>query len=145
MKLKQLVIGSAVFILTVAPNIAFADEVWNSNYGRVVYQSDCGKTAVWTYPQGTIFIEGLAGVFSNRGIYHGYWVGKSDIKCDTAREDGSGKLSNNWGRFSIHFTVPNFPMPWEAKWSYCESEPTFSWNGKPPRESYPNPATPEKM
>ena len=25
------------------------------------------------------------------------------------------KLSNTWGRFSIRFTVPNFPMPWEAK------------------------------
>jgi hypothetical protein len=133
MKRQQLVIGSTVFFLTFAPSIAYSDEVWNSNYGRVVYQSDRNKTAIWTYPKGSIFIEGLAGVTSNRGQYHGYWVGKSNIKCDTSREDSSGKLSNTWGRFSIRFTVPNFPMPWEAKWSYCEGEPTFSWNGTPPR------------
>jgi hypothetical protein len=133
MKIQHLAIGSAVLIFTSAPLTAIADETWNSNYGRVVYQSDRGKTAIWNYPGGTIFIEGLAGVNSNRGIYHGYWVGKSDIKCDTSREDGSGKLNNSWGRFSIHFSVPNFPMPWQAKWSYCEAEPVFSWNGTPPR------------
>ena len=131
MKLQQLAMGSVVFVLAATPFSAIADEVWHSNYGRVVYQSDRGKTAIWTYPAGSIFIEGLAGVVSNRGMYHGYWVGKSDVKCDTAREDGSGKLSNTWGRFSIRFTVPNFPMPWEARWSYCEAEPTFSWNGTP--------------
>jgi len=133
MKRKQLVIGSAVFVLVIAPSIAIADEVWNSNYGKVVYQSDRNKTAVWTYPGGTIFIEGLAGVTSNRGIYHGYWVGKSNVKCDTAREDISSKLSSTWGRFSIRFTEPNFPTSWEAQWSYCEGEPTFSWNGTPLR------------
>ncbi|MHC5935769.1 hypothetical protein [Nostoc sp.] len=132
MKLQQLVIVSAVFVLAATPSIA--DEVWNSDYGRVVYESDRGKSAIWTYPSGTIFIEGLAGITSNRGIYHGYWVGKSNVKCDTSREDGSGKLSNTWGRFSIRFKVPNFPMPWEARWSYCESEPTFSWNGTPPKQ-----------
>jgi hypothetical protein len=131
MKYAHLVIASATLFLVTVPDTALADEVWNSDYGKVVYQSDRGKTAIWTYPTGAIFIEGLAGVFSNRGIYHGYWVGKSDVKCDTARENASGKLSNTWGRFSIHFTVPNFPMPWEAKWSYCEAEPTFSWNGTP--------------
>lgn len=85
MKLQQLVEVSAVFVLAAALSpLAQADEVWNSGYGKVVYQSDRGKTAVWTYPQGTIFIEGLASVISNRGIYHGYWVGKSNVKCDTA-------------------------------------------------------------
>lgn len=131
MKYTHLAIVSTVFFLATAQNSAFADEVWNSNYGKVVYQSDRGKTAIWSYPAGAIFIEGLAGVFNNRGVYHGYWVGKSNVKCDTGREDSSGKLSNTWGRFSIRFTVPNFPMPWEAKWSYCEAEPTFSWNGNP--------------
>lgn len=61
MKLQQLVEVSAVFVLAAALSpLAQADEVWNSGYGKVVYQSDRGKTAVWTYPQGTIFIEGIA-------------------------------------------------------------------------------------
>lgn len=135
MKLQQLAMVSAVFVLAAVPKNALADEVWNSSYGRVVYQSERGKTAIWTYPGGTIFIEGLAGITSNRGIYHGYWVGKSNVKCDTSREDGSGKLSNIWGRFSIRFQVPNFPTPWEARWSYCEGEPTFSWNGTPLKQA----------
>jgi hypothetical protein len=135
MKLQQLAMVSAVFVLAAVPKNALADEVWNSSYGRVVYQSERGKTAIWTYPAGTIFIEGLAGITSNRGIYHGYWVGKSNVKCDTSREDGSGKLSNTWGRFSIRFQVPNFPTPWEARWSYCEGEPTFSWNGTPLKQA----------
>ncbi|WP_375495737.1 hypothetical protein [uncultured Nostoc sp.] len=135
MKLQQLAMLSAVFVLAAVPKNALADEVWNSSYGRVVYQSERDKTAIWTYPGGTIFIEGLAGITSNRGIYHGYWVGKSNVKCDTSREDGSGKLSNTWGRFSIRFQVPNFPTPWEARWSYCEGEPTFSWNGTPLKQA----------
>ncbi|MDF5737875.1 MULTISPECIES: hypothetical protein [unclassified Nostoc] len=40
MKLQQLVIVSAVFVLAAAPSMAIADEVWNSDYGRVVYESD---------------------------------------------------------------------------------------------------------
>jgi hypothetical protein len=136
MKFTQLAIGSITFVLACIPLKAIADEVWNTNYGRVIYQSDRGKTAIWTYPAGSIFIEGLAGVTSNRGIYHGYWVGKSDIKCDTSREDSYGRLSKTWGRFSIRFNVPNFPTPWEAKWSYCEGEPSFSWNGTPPRTPF---------
>ncbi|MDZ8227256.1 MULTISPECIES: hypothetical protein [unclassified Nostoc] len=127
MKLQQLAMVSAVFVLASVPKIALADEVWDSSYGRVVYQSERGKTAIWTYPGGTIFIEGLAGITSNRGIYHGYWVGKSNVKCDTSREDASGKLSNTWGRFSIRFQVPNFPMPWFEPRSGVIGRPQLSF------------------
>ena len=60
---------AAIFLttaLTASP--VRADEVWEGDYGRVIYQSERGKTAVFTYGDGVqaaLFINGLAGQFKN--------------------------------------------------------------------------------
>ena len=55
--------------------VAQADEVWESNSGRIVYEAEMGPTAVWSYgtqqEPGVIFVLGLAKVYSNRASYHG--------------------------------------------------------------------------
>lgn len=113
-----------------------ADEIWNSTYGKVVYETEIDKTAVWRYSRegddGLIFINNLAGVYEGRGSYQGYWVqATSAVKCKTQR--GMKKnLSSYWGRFEIEFLDPDFPSRWQAKWSYCDNKPTTeSWLGTP--------------
>jgi nitrate reductase beta subunit len=112
-----------------------ADEVWNSTYGKVVYESEMGTTAVWSYnyqsKPGLIYIDNLAGVYQGRDSYQGYWVQTfSDVKCKTKKRM-KGKLSAYWGQFQIQFLDPDFPARWEAKWSYCDQEPLKIWQGTP--------------
>lgn len=112
-----------------------ADEVWNSTYGKVIYESDIEQTAVWRYnyqgTDGLIFIPNLAGVYQGRGAYQGYWVQTtSAVKCKTQR-GMKKKTSAYWGRFEIQFLDPDFPSRWQAKWSYCDTTPTTIWQGFP--------------
>lgn len=114
---------------------SFADEVWNSNYGQVVYESEIGTTAVWSYKAngvpGLIYIDNLAGIYQGRGYYQGYWVQTtSGRKCKTQRMM-QGTPSYYWGQFQIQFLDPDYPSRWEAKWSYCEQQPTALWQGTP--------------
>ena len=65
----------AVSAITTLP--ALADEVWTTEEFDVVYQADRNETAIWTYGDnnnsGTIFIDGLGGVFTGRSSYAGCW------------------------------------------------------------------------
>ncbi len=121
--------------LTLSQSVS-ADEVWNSTYGKVVYEEDIDKTAVWRYNRkgisGVIYIDDLAGISQGRGAYQGYWVQpKSSVKCKTMRKMRN-KSSFYWGNFQIEFLDPNFPSRWQAKWNYCEKTPTTeNWNGTP--------------
>lgn len=105
----------------------WADEVWDSNFGRVIYETDIGPTAIWSYRNneyvGLINLVGLAGIYSNRGHYEGYWVQNKSIKrCNTLRPTQNGETSPYWGRFHITFIDKDFPSRWEATWSYCNGE-----------------------
>jgi hypothetical protein len=102
-----------------------ADEVWNTNTGKMVYDSDQGSTAVWTYGEkeqaGVIYILGLARVYQNRTRYDGYWAQKTaKQKCNSERIGLNGKLTPYWGRLQIRFIDKDFPSRWEALWSYCD-------------------------
>lgn len=104
---------------------AWADEVWDTKSGRVVYEAEMGPTAVWTYGSqdnpGVIYLLGLAKVYENRGSYTGYWAKNQAKKaCDTQRPGVQGKMTSYWGRFNVKFLDKNFPSRWEATWSYCD-------------------------
>ncbi len=123
-------------ILIVSFN-SFADEVWNSNHGKVIYSEDTGTTALWQYndsglDNGIIYIENLAGVYSNRGSYEGYWAqDRSDVKCETKRDGINGRTTAYWGYFQVRFIDKGFPSSWLAKWGYCEQALTKDWKGTP--------------
>ena len=107
--------------------IVLADEVWDSNFGRVIYETDIGPTAIWSYRTehyvGLINLAGLAGIHTNRGSYEGYWVqNESEKRCKTVRPTQNGETSNYWGRFHITFIDKDFPSRWKAKWSFCNDE-----------------------
>ena len=118
---------------SLAPH-ARADEVWDTGEYQVIYQDDRLSTAIWTYDEGrgTVFIEGLGGVFEGRKSYQGYWVQESaSLRCDTYREGGDGLPSHYWGRFEITFINPDFPSHWQAKLGRCEQEPFIPLTGTP--------------
>ena len=106
---------------------AMADEVWDTNVGRVIYADEIGPTAVFAYgpkeDPGVIYLVGLAKVYQNRGTYDGYWAkDKSKVECTTARPGIYGKMTRYWGRMQVKFIDKDFPSRWEAIWSYCDSE-----------------------
>lgn len=133
MKKNYVLLTYALLICTAAPQKALADEVWKTEEYKVVYQEDRNKTAVWRYGRdGIIFIDGLAGVFNDRGSYNGYWVQKSSaVRCDTYKEGADGKPTYHWGRFQVTFIDSKFPSRWKADISLCDRKPVMTLNGTP--------------
>ncbi|EKU97557.1 hypothetical protein Lepto7375DRAFT_6756 [Leptolyngbya sp. PCC 7375] len=134
--MKKNIIFLAAFVLSTAllPHKAIADEKWSTEEYDVIYQDERNRTAIWTYGDGfgTVFIDGLAGVYTDRGSYSGYWVQESSsLRCDTFREDTNGEPTYFWGGFEITFIDPDFPSRWEAMIGLCDLEPTISLTGTP--------------
>jgi hypothetical protein len=137
MKKPPILMTLALLTVTFAPAKALADEVWSTEQYNVTYQEDRDRPAIWTYGPaettlGTIFIDGLAGVYTDRGSYNGYWVQEtSSLRCDTYREDANGDHAYYWGRFDITFIDPEFPSRWKADFGLCDQEPTLTLTGTP--------------
>lgn len=129
-------LGAVIFLAsTVVLSPARADEVWGSDYGKVVYQADRGKTAIWTYgdsSSGALFIDGLVGQVKDRGTYYGYWSqSSSKIRCETYREGRDRRRTYYWGNLRIQFLDPNFPSRWSAEIGYCNQPPKLPWRAYP--------------
>lgn len=113
--------------------VAWADEMWSTEEYDVIYQEDRNRTAIWHYgDDGVIFIDGLAGVYTDRGSYSGYWVQEtSSLRCDTYREGADGEPTYHWGQFEITFIDPDFPSRWQATVGLCDRPPIITLNGTP--------------
>ncbi|NEP59567.1 MAG: hypothetical protein F6K31_21580 [Symploca sp. SIO2G7] len=133
MKKNYFLVTLALLTCTVTSQQVLADEVWTTEEYNVVYHEDRNNTAIWHYGQdGVIFIDGLAGVYTDRGSYSGYWVqDSSSMGCDTYREGADGKPTYHWGRFEITFIDPDFPSRWQADISRCDGDPFVTLNGTP--------------
>ncbi len=133
---QSLSIALAIFGVSSGQGV-LADEVWSTEEYDVVYQDERNKTAIWTYGSdeqviGTIFIDGLAGVYKDRGSYTGYWVQESSsVRCDTFREGADGKPTYHWGKFELKFIDPDFPARWQADFGLCDRKTTIKLNGTP--------------
>lgn len=133
---QNVLLPAAIFLTTaVAASSVRADEVWDSDYGRVVYQAERGKTAVFTYGdsvQGALFIDGLAGQVKERGTYYGYWSqSTSNVRCETYREGRNGQRTYYWGTLRVQFLDPAFPSRWSAEIGYCDQPPKLAWRASP--------------
>ncbi len=134
--MKKTLFISALPAILCMNSSTFADEVWDSTVGTVIYADDIGPTAMWTYSlkdiPGVIYILGLAGNYDNRGAYEGYWAqATSDQRCDTPRLGPNKTATYYWGRFHIHFMDKAFPSRWTAKLGFCDGVPTQGLDGKP--------------
>ncbi|MEO1207939.1 MAG: hypothetical protein AAFX78_00205 [Cyanobacteria bacterium J06638_20] len=133
MQKNFLLLGATALALALTPNSAWADEVWSTEEYDVIYQEDRGRTSVWTYgTDGMVFIDGLAGIYRDRGSYSGYWVqATSSLRCDTYREGADGEPTYHWGHFEVTFIDPDFPSRWQADISLCDGDPIVTLNGTP--------------
>lgn len=135
--LKPLLISLGISLFGLA---ASADEVWSTDIGDVVYESETDSGwAVWSYPgvtaRGTVYLKDLAGVYEGRGAYAGIWVEPEDPDtemCDVAISNPvTGKAHYNWGRVDIVFTEPDYPAGWVALRGTCFNDPADYLVGKP--------------
>ena len=122
------IVGTAALSLAVA----HADEVWSTDIGDVIYETDLSNgMAVLSYPtdgevRGLAYIAGLAGEYTGRTGYDGIWMepASEDGVCDIEiAAPETGEISNNWGRVEVIFVDPDFPGTFVAIRGDCFDEP----------------------
>lgn len=124
--------------LSAAP--ALADEMWDTTWGRMIWETDRGETAVLSVapaqgePGMRLFVEGLAAdVSAERGSYIGVWMAdRRDGGCAIEVLDPvSGKSTAFWGTFRLTFVEGQFPSAWAGVWGECADAPTNALAGTP--------------
>ncbi|WOR13944.1 hypothetical protein RYZ27_09220 [Hyphomonas sp. FCG-A18] len=136
--------GITLAALAMIGGSAFADEVWSTEIGDVVYEADLPNgQAVWSYPleseegwRGKAFLPGLAGVYTGRTTYHGYWVEPGSVDGESGcavevSDPQTGESSDVWGRVTLSFVDPDFPGTWVALRGDCFEEPHAMLVGRP--------------
>ena len=123
---------AAIFVTPV-----LADEVWNTEWGQVVYEEEIGDVAIWSYPtdkgrRGWVYFPGLAGNYDHRSVHAGYWIEDGAGSCMVELIGVDGRRSNNWGRVILVFDGPAFPTSWTALGGDCFDEPDASLRGEVP-------------
>ncbi|MGI3183942.1 hypothetical protein [Nioella aestuarii] len=110
---------------------AFADEVWSSPTGPIIYQEDAFGSAILSFTNvdgsaAELVIPGLAGNFTDRGVHHGYFIGQGPLECDAALARPGGLASLDWGRAVVSFDRPNFPTGFTVTMSDCDYPLSYS-------------------
>ena len=113
---------------------AMADEVWDTDMGRVIYEDEIAGAAIWSYPadngrRGWIYLPGLAGNYDNRSVHEGYWIEDGKGPCMVEIVGVDGRRSTNWGRVILVFDGPAFPTSWTALGGECFDDPTLPVRG----------------
>ena len=130
MKIKYL--GALAGLLAFGAMTAQADEVWTSELGEIVYESEIDRYAVLSFPagetRGYAFIDGLAGNYEDRNrIFTGYWTEEAavdaDYGCPMEMTDQMGRTANIWGRLMVVFHDQAFPSGFSAVRGDCFDEP----------------------
>lgn len=149
--MRKWMLGACALAMISTGGAAFADEAWNSTFGRVEWETQVGETVVFSYtaPSGAgtarVFIEDALTTMmaSERSSYSGYWIEYDQQEvCEASLTDPLGGQSQNWGRFEITFVRDGFPSDWTAHWGYCLAEPDQVWVGHAllgDEEAYPPP------
>ncbi len=126
-------LASVAMSAALTSGLACADEVWSTEIGDVIYESDLENgMAVFSYPtdgetRGLAYLSGLAGVYTGRTAYDGIWMepateaGTCDVEVAAPE---TGEVSNNWGRARVIFVDADFPSTFIALRGDCFSEPT---------------------
>lgn len=125
--------ASAILGVGLIAGLASADEVWTTEIGDVIYETDLDNgMAVLSYPtdgetRGLAYLSGLAGVYTGRTAYDGIWMepatdtGTCELEMAAPQ---TGELSNNWGRVRVIFVDADFPSTFVALRGDCFDEPS---------------------
>lgn len=123
---------SAALASCLMAGIAQADEVWSTEIGDVIYETDLDNgMAVLSYPtdeevRGLAYLSGLAGEYTGRTAYDGIWMEPTtaDGLCEVEiAAPVTGETSNNWGRVRVIFVDPDFPGSFIAIRGDCFEDP----------------------
>ncbi|MEP1330583.1 hypothetical protein [Pseudophaeobacter sp.] len=124
---------TTVLALFATPTLA--DEVWDSDMGPIVYESEEGDAAIFsftnvdTYPA-TLIIPGLAGNYSNRSTHDAYWIGQGAGECAAYMSHNGVSESSQWGRAQLMFDNPAYPTSVTVVLGFCEEKPTIVLRGE---------------
>ena len=125
-------ISTAIGFAMLGLSAAQADEVWSSDIGEIIYETDLSNgMAVLSYPtdgevRGLAYVAGLAGQYEGRTGYEGVWMepatqsGGCDVEIAAPE---TGEISNNWGRVKVIFVDPDFPSTFIALRGDCFDDP----------------------
>jgi len=126
--------------------VAQADEQWTSGDQTIIYELEEGSLAVFSIGDTTLYIDGLAGVYENRGTYPGIWMlddvplvrdeNGNEIPADGCgfsmlRPGKSGETSDYWGQVEITFIDEDFPSVWIGYFGDCFDPPSETLIARP--------------
>ncbi len=130
----------AALALLTAP--AFADEVWQTETGAIIYEADLGHVAVLSFPSDVIpggivaqseraraYFPGLGGNFDNRSTHTGYWVATGTPTCTATLTTLEAISTQTWGRVTVVFDGPAFPTSFTMYVGTCWDEPMIEMRG----------------
>lgn len=130
--MSKTIISTAIGLTALSLCAAQADEVWSSEIGEIIYETDLANgMAVLSYPtdgdvRGLAYVAGLAGEYEGRTGYEGVWMEPASVAggCDVEiAAPETGEISNNWGRVKVIFVDPDFPSTFIALRGDCFDEP----------------------
>lgn len=115
--------------LTLSATMAVADEFWDTELGRIIYEADVEGQAILSFPTDSgislmAYFPGLAGNYEHRNVHHGIWIMPGLGDCPTEMTGIDGTSGSNWGRVVIGFDGPSFPTSFTALFGRCLEEPT---------------------
>lgn len=119
---------------------AAADEVWTGDWGRIVWETDLGITAVLSADGGTgasprrLYVEGLTlDAAGRRTTYEGIWTAETgEGGCALALVDPVSQAPTPyWGTFRITFVERAFPSAWAGVWGECTDPPLTAFGALP--------------
>ncbi len=125
--------ASAILGVGLIAGLASADEVWSTEIGDVIYETNLENgMAVLSYPtdgetRGLAYLSGLAGIYTGRTAYDGIWMEPATATGTCELEMAApqtGELSNNWGRVRVIFVDADFPSTFVALRGDCFDEPS---------------------
>jgi len=122
--MRSIYAGIAAIML---PACAFADEVWETQFGEVTYITDKGEVAIWEDSNfdetRRLYFSGLAGNVDNRSVHEGYWIQADSEGCGAAMTGPDGHSSESWGRLLLIFDRRSYPSDWTMLVGMCFEQP----------------------
>ncbi len=115
---------------------ATADEVWKTDLGEIMWETDYDGGAIFRIDTGKgkfvrFYIEGLEPTGMPRGHFDGFWISTSDEgMCSAELVGPDGTRSRTWGRVSLTFVDKEFPSDWTALTGECMGEPHEVMTGR---------------
>lgn len=109
--------------ITVLPEGAYTEALWDTDYGLVVVQTQ--EEGVIRAYYGTYGFIKLSHVSGN--TFEGYWVKSlSAVECEDTRDnERTGVASAYHGKMKVVSTTDGFT----GFWGYCDETPEGTWNG----------------